>query len=518
MSKTDDKKLLEFKCELAGLIGKHIVGLDESSISEVLEEYTNTLNRKPVVEQVRTHDAPKSSRTREAPPREAPPRTLQERSKVVVHAKNTPDSPQKLCLPTVFDDLRPRRSRPDKQWSLPATSVAAILQAVSTLPGPGLLKLSGGQQGAELLFNDGEIHELRLLPSSEKRSLLALLQDSGRLNAEQASRAKRLALAQDITETKALLQASDMITPGEVLSGVRTRIRHLTLRLIDAHPDSAAYFTLDELPASLQLVSVSAASLLFAHARAKYDKSSPESRKQSEGRLIGMLLSRKPNPTINVRRLNLQLHERLVLDQVLDKPRNCDAILSRSPLSREDTFSILTGLDAVGLLEITLPGLDESRSSSWVEDLDEAVERISEMEKRLEGENYFEIFKLHWATYDAEVERRYRELNEQFEILSQPMGLEPEQRKRLKQIRMGLKEIHAVLSDGRERQRHRRKFVPTEVQNKAAKKYETLGNDALHRKSYASALDHYQRLLELEPNNSRVSRLLPTLLMRASGS
>ncbi|MFW6057843.1 MAG: hypothetical protein ACOC9W_03200 [Persicimonas sp.] len=67
------------------------------------------------------------------------------------------------------------------------------------------------------------------------------------------------------------------------------------------------------------------------------------------------------------------------------------------------------------------------------------------------------------------------------------------------------------------RSNYRRTVVVPTARRQTAAKLEALGDAALRRKSYESALDYYQRLLEISPDHSKAARLLPMLLMRTSG-
>ncbi len=621
MADGDDQKLREFKCELAGLIGRHAAGLEETSISEVLDEYSNTLRGEPpedsdepdrhtgglsenstVLLQPNSDalaDESPTSEVRQDPPtvqvdldedevakRKLPDAALLKRRSTRKQAPSSDTSsraPAATRKPTrskskarrteltqdnqdkktarppsenasdapilnLLDQLRPQDASAAHSWKVGDTSVIEILSQVARMSGPSLLEMRAGKRAAKLVLQDGRIHHVQLLPFSEKRSLLAFLHRKGRLNAERAIRIRRHARDQGIIQARALLKTPEFVSKRDVLAGVRTVISRLMSKVFDAKLETADYYQLDALPPALQVTSVPLVRVVFSHVRAAHGGTYQAPRDRLVERLQDMHLSRNSSLlTIGFNDLGLKLHERPLFERVLDKPRAFDIVMRDSPLPRNDTLAILAGLEAVGFLEVRTPGLGATGSSSYTVsssslsssslsssslsssslasssssgragDLKTALARIDAMAARLERDNHFDIFGLHWTAYDAEIDRRYKELAKQFELLSQPLGMEPKDRKRLEKIRTRLKKIYAILCEPERRNNYRRTVVGPAARRKTATKLEALGDGAFRRKSFESALDYYQRLLELNPDHSKAARLLPMLLMRTSG-
>lgn len=609
MADGDDQKLREFKCELAGLIGRHAAGLEESSISEVLDEYSSTLRSEPAEEpeepeqhtgglsdnstvllqpnsDVLADEAP-TSEARQDPPtiqvdldedevakRKLPDAALlkrrstrkrspssdtssrapaatrkptrskskarrTERTQDKRTAKPSAKAPSDAPIPilTLLDQLRPEDASAAHSWKVRDTSITEVLSHVARLSGPSLLEMRAGKRAAKLVLQDGRIHHVQLLPYSEKRSLLAFLHQKGRLNTDQAIRIRRHARSEGIIQARALLKTPEIVSKRDVLAGMRTVMGRLMSKVFDAKLETADYYQLDALPSALQLTSVPLAGVVFSHVRAAHSGTYQAPRDRLVERLRDMHLSRNSCFTIGINDLGLKLHERPLVERVLDKSRAFDIVMRDSPLPRNDTLGILAGLEAVGLLEVRTPGLggvgsssytvsssslsssssSTSSSSTRAGDLKAAIARIDAMAARLERDNHFDVFGLHWTAYDAEIDRRHKELSKQFKLLSQPLGMEPKDRKRLEKIRARLKKIYAILCEPERRSSYRRTVVVPAARRKTAAKLEALGDAALRRKSYESALDYYQRLLEINPDHSKAARLLPMLLMRTSG-
>ncbi|MFU8803680.1 MAG: hypothetical protein ACNA8W_07730, partial [Bradymonadaceae bacterium] len=231
---SDDKQLHEFKRELASLIGKHVGGLDEASISDVLEEYSDTLQGKSRLIKERSEVTDDS----ETSTRRSSVTSLRENSSVYFQpdtdaseagttsaqtaktrkipgaamlktvASQPPPEPKPSAPtgPSVFDELRLKNAHPKKRWNLSETSVADVLVEVSKIEGAGLLEMEAGKRKAELVFNHGEIQDVRILPISQKRTLIGLLQEGGQLDPRHATRAREYAHNYGITEAEALLQ------------------------------------------------------------------------------------------------------------------------------------------------------------------------------------------------------------------------------------------------------------------------------------------------------------------------
>jgi hypothetical protein len=414
------------------------------------------------------------------------------------------------------EDLRPVGVAAYKKWKLSETPLTGILLSLAGAGDATVLELRAGKNRAQIVVSGGELHEVRLLPCSTKRSLTASLVKKGRLNPAQAASVREFARKRSVSEAQALLQAGNLLPAAEVRAAVRARMRHILNRLMEANLVEASAFRLDAVPAGLRVAPLSLVGILFGRVRAYYEGPHQKAREQAEQRLVGMQLIRKSNFAFSINHLNLPIHERQLIDRVLTRRRSYDGVLRNSPTSKNTTIAILAGLEAVGLLRVDPPGLSNYESSSWVDDYTMAVARIDSMEARLSRENHFDLFGLHWSTYDVEIERAYNELSSHFSLLHQPLGLTNSQRKRLEAIRAKLQKIYDILRDPKRRGRYRRTFVPPAHCRRAAQKFDGLGAAAFRKRAFHSALDYYQRVLSLEPNNSSASRLLPILLARTT--
>jgi hypothetical protein len=378
------------------------------------------------------------------------------------------------------------------------------------------LEVCIGTRRAQLVVEDGRIFEVRLLPALAKRSLTAFLVRGKKLSTDRAVQFQRRARQKGICEAQALLEEPDIISPNVVRSAVCSRTRYLLQRLLSARLSSAELYVLDDAPSAAMLVSVPLVGVLFSQVRKAHSAKSSGKRDRARRGFQGMHLSRQFNLAFSINQLGLDLHERQLIDRVLIKPRPFDKVLKNSPLPEDDTVALLTALEAVGLLQVKAPGLCDLASSSWAEDYADTLERIELMEARLERENLFAIFGLHWTCYDAEIERAYREISRIFELTNQPLGLSKDERERVRQVRESLDVIYGKLSNSERRERYRRKLIGARTRKKAAKKLEALGSAAVRRKAMHSALDYYQRLLEIKPTHRGASRLLPVLIARTS--
>jgi|GEM_PF-4789620 len=413
-------------------------------------------------------------------------------------------------------DLRPDAGQPYRQWDLSATPLTAILLSLAASGETSVLDLQSGDNRAQLLISRGELLEIRLLPCSAKRSLSAGLVKQGRLNPAQAASVRQYAYEQGISEASALLKAGNLLPATTIRIAARARQRHLLERLMRANLAQASAYRLASLAAEHRVAPISLVGFLFERVRAHYDAGPEAALAKAEQRYIGMQIKLKANFAFSINHIGLPIHERQLLDRVLTRERDFDRVLHNSPTSRQASVAILAGLDAVGLLQVEGSGLSGQGSSSWAEDIALAGVRIDAMEMRLAHENYFDLFGLHWSTYDAEVERAYKALSTHFNLLKQPLGLDSSQRARLEVIRSELEKIHAILSDATRRAHYRRTLVSPANSRRTAQKLDGLGAAAFRKRAFHSALDYYQRLLELEPDNSKISRLLPVLLARTT--
>lgn len=414
------------------------------------------------------------------------------------------------------DDLRPEGVEAYRHWELSETPLASILLSLVGVSEATVLDLRSGKNRAQLLISHGELLEVRLLPCSSKRSLVGGLVKKGRLNPAQAASVRQYAYQKGISEAGALLKAGNLLPATTIRAAARARGRHLLNRLMQANLAQASAYRMESVPRGLRVAPIPLVGILFQRVRSHYDSAHPSVRSKAEQRYIGMLIKRKPNFSFSINDLGLPIHERQLLDRVLTREREYDRVLHNSPTSRQATVAILVGLDAVGLLKVEPPGLSGHASSSWAEDMARAGARIDAMESRLKNESYFDLLGVHWSTYDTEVERAYRGLSAHFDLLEQPLGLDAAQRRRLEVIRGELDKIYAILSDPTRRARYRCTLVSPARSRRAARRLDGLGAAAFRKRLFHSALDYYQRLLALEPDNSSISRLLPVLLARTT--
>jgi hypothetical protein len=426
-----------------------------------------------------------------------------------------PDPPPADVTPSV--DLRPMETAPAQHWDVShKTTLRRVLLALVSRPGTGLLELRSGRRRAQLVIRDGQLYDLRLLPSSPKRSLLSFMVRGGKLSPEAAEEVEAFARQHGVSPAKALLGMPHLAPPEVVRASISSRLRYLLRRLLDAELGEADYYRLDEVPSSLLITSVPMVGVVFNQMRDAHSGRFSGRRGRTEEKLRGMQLERRTSLMFSFNQLGLKLHERQLVDRVLAKPRLFEKVVELSPLPSDDTVALLGALDAVGLLSVQSPGLSSLQSSSWAEEYEEAIARLEVMEARMERENYFTLFGLHWATYDSEVEKRYTELRSAFQTLNQPLGLNGKERIRLRAVRKHLAASYEVLSEPKKRQRYRNRLVSAAARRRTAGQLETLAAAAVRRKMYHSALDYVQRLLEIAPDNSKAVRLLPVLLARTS--
>jgi tetratricopeptide (TPR) repeat protein len=441
-------------------------------------------------------------------------------SRGLSYSHRAPSKPPKISQPkrshSEAIDLRPADLQCEKRWKLDQTPLSSVLLELATKTGLGLLEVRIGKRRAQLVVEDGRIFEVRLLPALAKRSLTSFLQRGGQLTAQKAAQFRRRAIQKGVSEAQALLEEPEFISSSVVRAAVCSRTRYLLRRLLDAKLSSAQYFALDDAPSAPMLVSVPLVAILFSHVRSSHSAKSSGRRDRARESFRGMHLSKRPNLAFSINQLGLKLHERQLIDRVLTKTRPFEKVLKNSPLAEDETVALLAALEAVGLLEVKAPGLCDLATSSWAEDYADTLERIELMEARLERENLFAIFGLHWTSYDADIARRYREMARLFEAANQPLGLSTEERKRVRSIKRRIDAIYERLSDSDSRERYRKKLIGSSTRAKAAKQLESLAEAALRRKAIHSALDYYQRLLEIHPTHKRASQLLPVLIARTT--
>lgn len=448
---------------------------------------------------------------RRAPtPRPAPP------SQITPSVKKRTIREQAPSVTTGSHDLLTGEAAAYRHWNLKETSLAGILLSLVGVSEPAVLELHSGKSRAQLLISAGQLLEVRLLPCSAQHSLCTSLAKKGRVTPAQAASVRQYAMKHGVSEASALLKAGNLLPATTIRAAARARRRHLISRLLQAQLVEASAYHIESLPEGAHVAPIPLVGLLFERVRAYYDTAQPSVRAKAEQRYLGMHLKRKHNFAFSINHLEVSVNERQLLDRVLTRERPYDRVVHNSPTSRDATLSILAGLDAVGVLRVTTPGLSEHESSNSEEELVRASMRIDAMESRLKAENYFDILEVHWSSYDAEISRAYQELSAYFELIKQPLGLDAAQRARLGAIRGKLDRIYAVLRDPIRRAEYRRTLVPTANIRRAARKFDMLGAAAFRKRQFHSALDYYQRLLSLEPNNKSISRLLPVLLSRTT--
>ena len=141
-------------------------------------------------------------------------------------------------------------------------------------------------------------------------------------------------------------------------------------------------------------------------------------------------------------------------------------------------------------------------------------ERIETMAARLDRDAHFEFLGLDWAASEWEIERRHRELRLQFALSNLPLGIDRDQRLAVRKINARLKEAYEILGDPRRRRKYRQELISEEQRRAKLEEIEARARQAVVQRDYKSALDDYQRVLELEPEHEKATQELPELIAR----
>lgn len=475
MAPNDNTSLQDFEHKVALLVSEYAVSLSPKEMADALESIVAQLEHPA--------DAPKQAR------------------------ESSPD-PSTL-LHSV--DLRAGRGVLDWQIDFEETSFDEVLVALADRTGWGILELDGAEVKVQLLLSDAKLYDVEFSPTKARRSLRAYLQHKGLISDAQAVLLSGDAHARSVSESQVLLSNPHILPRSQAASAVLSYVALVAGRLETDQFGEGRYYELNSPYRGQTLVGVALHRLIYM--RAKYRaQCAPEATKK---RLSIGDLRRVDFPKFGPKRLKLSLSERQLLDYLLDRPRSLNHLLRSSPLSAEKTLAVLAGFEAVGLLVRAPESVNDT--AGWARRTLLSEDKISAIHDLTTGcEDPFVVLGLHWSCYDAEVERRYKYLRELVSGTNLPRGIAPSHIKQVREIRRRMAEAYERLRGPEGRRTCREAFAPASKRKAVLTMLEKLANGAMRAKKFASALDFYQRLLELAPNHEHAARMLPSLLTKAS--
>ncbi|QDG53805.1 hypothetical protein FIV42_24590 [Persicimonas caeni] len=490
----------EFERKVALLVSEYAVSLSPEEMSEALESIVHQLTHPGQSHPGQSH--PGQSHPNKPQPA-APARSLED-------APSTDEDPSTLeYLHSV--DLRAGRGVVDWTFHLDETTLDEVLVTLASRDGWGIVELGGDDVQIQLLIGRGKLYDVEFHPPRESKSLHAYLRSKELISEADANLLVRDAHARSVTEAQVLLSHPHILDRRQAASAVLSHVASVAGRLDGQSFDGGRYFELSSPYRGQTLAGVDLHRLVFM--RAKYRaKRNPEQTKQA---LVIGELRRTDFASFSPDTLGLSLSERQLLDGLLDTPRRLDHILKACPLPPARAMATLAGFDAVGLLD---------RSSSKVKDTAGWARRTHLTESRIDAlydkthttDDPFAVLGLHWSCYDAEVERRYRYLRDLLSRTNLPTRLPPDKIKRVRQIRSRIDAAHKHLREPKTRKPCREKFAPASKRKDVRDALEKLAGDAMRQQKFVSALDFYQRLLELDPTHEHAGKMLPTLITRVN--
>lgn len=471
-----DQQLLEFKRELARVIQRSAVTLAPDQIKLVLEQYAEQLGM-----------------------------GLGDTASVVSEVLEEETGPASV-------DMRGSGGIFEQRWSLERTRLAHVLLSLVDRSGRGILELEGPAHRAQLLVEDGRLYEVQLWPASVQKSLGGQIETCGRLDAATLEGLWQTTRRHHVTEAQALLRRPDKIDRASLLDAIRG---HLASRLVglDAQDyTSARYDEIDSPRAGQTTLGAALAGLVFAYVRGVYRRDTA----RAQQRLTGVRLRRVLWPSIEVEALDLSIAERHLLDCLLAAPHSVETILDASALSRSAALGSMAAFEALGLITRDAPASSPRDSADWAREHQLDSREIAQMHERVGlADNAFAKLGLHWTSYDAEIERRYGRLRATIDDVNLPMGIGPGDRRTVKQIRTALSRAHRQIAEPDTRRDHRLAKVDAQRLQTVAAELDVLAGRAARMRKLTSALDLYQRLLELDPHHERASKILPKLVAHA---
>ena len=169
-------------------------------------------------------------------------------------------------------------------------------------------------------------------------------------------------------------------------------------------------------------------------------------------------------------------------------------VITESSLPGTETFALLFSLHRMGLVQF-----DRSLHHTVVRE--RFRENVTVKYLSVHKASYFEVLNVHWSSYDAIVERAYRELILQFDPFSVPDNLEPEVHQRVREIRDRIESAFQVLAKREHRHAYRTRIMPEYKLQHALPLFFKQCELAERRGHLKEALDSLQRVLELSPDD-----------------
>ncbi len=390
----------------------------------------------------------------------------------------------------------------DRRWNLKNTEMVTPLLQATSLDGYGLLEFISPQNTRQLILHFGDLIDFRSDPPVATQRLVEELRSSDEVDQEQLAAAEEQARRKEISIQTALID-SRTISHRQLAKATRRRLLSQLHQLWSGQFEEAHLYSLEHRPIPEIRCSLSVMEQIVGHLRNRFRQLSNEGRERREKQFSGRQIRGRRDVAFDYDEFGLNTKEERFLQALFDDFRTVFELNRISTLHRRDLIDLLFMLEELGCLEYRQK---QTKSSE-----ERRVEKFVDQIRR--SDNYFELFGLHWSTFDEEVEEKHRELQGWLDV---PEEIEAGLSVDIDEAREQLAAAYRVLSSKTKRDAHRKKHIDSYARKNARQMYEDQIEALQMREDKRDLHEVLKRYLELRPRDKGAREMLAALEHMAS--
>lgn len=403
---------------------------------------------------------------------------------------------------------------PDRIEELAPERVLDILLQLSEHGFTGVLEFTKNEESEQYLFDSGYCVGRASMPRQAEEELGPMLKAAEKITKRQLAMAAAHADELGLSVERSLLEL-DILSPDALRHAIAGRLTFLLREFCTQTKGDVQLYDSRALPAGF--LPQPPLRVHVAVERVIYDRLCRSlSQLSSEKRDSRMAADLDAYPEIveqerdRLERAVTNPDQLRLLERVITGRRRLREVLTESPLSPAETFSVVFSLHRMGLLRF-----DHSLHATVVRE--RMRENVTVKYLSVHKASYFEVINVHWSSYTEVIKKAYLELREQFDPTKVPAELESEVHQRVKEINERVEAAYAALAKRETRHAYRTRIMPEYKLAHAIPLFMKQSELAERRGQWNEARDALLRVLEIEPGHQEGARRLMRVNQILSG-
>ena len=362
--------------------------------------------------------------------------------------------------------------------------------------------VEGSETSRYLLLRDGELIDVAYWPRRENVSVLALARRHGFLA---VSPDRLLALLQecagDEAEVLRLAVERGWLASSKLQAVVRARLKMVWTE-VTHHPSATVFaYGYAEGPTFHRTGGLSVISQELTFQRGELaNVPMPELEARFHPHLTKRVRAHN-EPHLRVETWGLDPKERTFVDEVLNRGRTLQQVLSMTTLRRRPTYELIAALLNIGYLTFESVDIAAERRAQQIERLRKKIDQFR-------NTHAYAALETHWSDDEPAVREAFGALVKRLELREHIGGGDPELRRLASDVLQGLETCLAGLATWEQRDHVRTGFLDASRRRMTVYLLEEQVKMSLFKGDWERARDELRRILELQPGHQQAAEQL----------